>query len=109
MDWEAKAMFVLMMILLVGILNYLVGTFLPLSEKKIAEGMLGWSRKSFTIKSVYLLEKTRLYFFFSKGHRSQPVAQVWRGRICRGLRRLLPLGHWHFCRRQHVRRFAQPQ
>lgn len=42
-------MFVLMMILLVGILNYLVGTFLPLSEKKIAEGMLGWSRKSFTM------------------------------------------------------------
>lgn len=45
MDWEAKAMFVLMTILLVAILNYIVGTLLPVGPEKIALGMVGWSSK----------------------------------------------------------------
>ncbi|KAJ6220118.1 hypothetical protein RDWZM_005930 [Blomia tropicalis] len=48
MDWEAKTLFVLLMILLVAIVNYLVGTFIPMSKEQIAGGMTGWTNVAIT-------------------------------------------------------------
>ncbi|KAH9491151.1 hypothetical protein DERF_015883 [Dermatophagoides farinae] len=47
MDWEAKAMFVLLIILLVAIGNYIIGTFIPPTSEQIALGNLGWKPQIF--------------------------------------------------------------
>ncbi|XP_027199641.1 solute carrier family 12 member 2-like [Dermatophagoides pteronyssinus] len=49
MDWEAKAMFVLLIILIVAIGNYLIGTFLPQTDVQISSGNLGWKPEIFML------------------------------------------------------------
>lgn len=41
-----KAMLALMLFLVVSLLNYFVGTFIPATEDRIAQGFVGWNRKS---------------------------------------------------------------
>ncbi|XP_072320913.1 solute carrier family 12 member 1 isoform X2 [Eucyclogobius newberryi] len=47
MEWEAKAQIVLLVILLVAIVNVFVGTFIPATDYKKAEGFFNYNSKIF--------------------------------------------------------------
>ncbi|KAL3866007.1 hypothetical protein ACJMK2_043348 [Sinanodonta woodiana] len=48
MDWEAKAQLVLLVSLMVAILSYFVGTFIPPSSEKQWKGVVGYNGDTFT-------------------------------------------------------------
>ncbi|KAL3866005.1 hypothetical protein ACJMK2_043346 [Sinanodonta woodiana] len=48
LDWEAKAQFMLLIILTVALANYFVGTFLPPSSDKKWKGVAGYNGEVFT-------------------------------------------------------------
>ncbi|KAM8893684.1 solute carrier family 12 member 1 isoform 2-T2 [Spinachia spinachia] len=47
MEWEAKAQIVLLVILLVAIVNVFVGTFIPVTDQKKAEGIFNYQANIF--------------------------------------------------------------
>ncbi|KRY91063.1 Solute carrier family 12 member 2 [Trichinella pseudospiralis] len=50
-NFEAKAQIVLMVVLVASVLNYYIGTFIPVSEEQMARGVTGYDRN--TLKSNF--------------------------------------------------------
>lgn len=68
MEWEAKAQFVLLIILLVAICDFFIGAFIgPLSEEDMARGFTGLSGETFSKNFLpdYRLQKGEKHNFFS--------------------------------------------
>ncbi|NXE18701.1 S12A1 protein, partial [Ardeotis kori] len=51
MEWEAKAQVILLIVLLVAIVNFFIGTVIPTSNEKKARGFFNYQGNNFRIKS----------------------------------------------------------
>ncbi|XP_033751068.1 solute carrier family 12 member 2-like [Pecten maximus] len=47
MEWEARAQVILLVLLLVAIVNYMIGTFIPPSPEQVSKGIVGYKGEVF--------------------------------------------------------------
>ena len=103
--FESKTQLGLMVILAASLVNFVIGTFIPITKEQNLRGITGYScmlRK--LLKFITLIAIT----MFRDHADDEFIARMAGGDLLLRLRRLLPCGDGHHGWREHLRRFERP-
>lgn len=106
---SAQAQIFLLIVLVTAIINYFIGTFIPFESKRPL-GFFGYDGEAAPAPPVpaWLFQTPSTFFSSLRfSHVGKHGSGLPRRDVLLGLCHLLPRGHWHPGRRQHLRRSSR--